>query len=106
MQAVAGGRRRKEKVHRESFFSPSLRYPVITHTHTHTHTEAYVNSHVGSERQIEILVVEAGQRSHEKGKNEERVAATSSNFMVITSKHDFEVMTSCFRIYFRTVMDL
>lgn len=37
---------------------PSLPCPVITHTYT----EASVNSHVGSEKQIEICAVRAGQK--------------------------------------------
>lgn len=65
---------RKEEEKRKSsqgkFFS-SLPCPVITHTHT----EAYVNSHAGSEKQIEIWVVLAGQRSDDKGKEKKRVAA-------------------------------
>ena len=59
VQAEAGGkRRRKGKVHRGKVFFSSLHCPVITHTYT----EAYVNSHVGSERQIEIWAVRAGPR--------------------------------------------
>lgn len=53
-----GGGGEKEKFTGGRFFSSSLRCPVITHTYT----EAYVNSHVGSERQIEIWAVRAGLR--------------------------------------------
>ncbi len=64
-RAAGGKRRRKGKSSQGKFFPLSL-CPVITHTHT----EAYVNSHVGSEKQIEIRGVIAGQRSDDKRKGE------------------------------------
>lgn len=69
VQAVAGGKRRRKRKssHKGSFFFfffPSLPCPVITHTYT----EAFVNSHVGSEKQIEIRAARAGKRGDDKGK--------------------------------------